>query len=54
MGKGKGPFDCWVYHVKKAQVFLEFTIFDSFLLRKIIKGIKMKLPVKVKIITNNL
>lgn len=50
MGKGKGPHTSWVYHVKKAQVFMEFTVYDDNLLKKILRALKMKLPFKVKFI----
>lgn len=52
MGKGKGPHDSWVYHVKKAQIIMELTIYDFFLLKRIKKALKMKLPLKIKFVTN--
>jgi len=54
MGKGKGPHEYWVYHVKKAQVFMELTISDTFLLKRTLRALQMKLPLKVKFIINKL
>jgi len=51
MGKGKGPHNLWVYQVKKAQVFIELSIFDVFLLKRLKHTLKMKLPMKVKFIS---
>jgi ribosomal protein L16/L10AE len=53
MGKGKGPHEYWVYHVKKAQVFMELTISDTFLLKRTLRALQMKLPLKVKFIIIN-
>ncbi len=54
MGKGKGPHEAWVYHVKKAQVLMELSINDVFLLKRIKKALKMKLPLKIKFIKNRI
>lgn len=50
MGKGKGPHELWVYHVKKGQIFMELTTSDVYLLRRILRSLRMKLPLKVKFI----
>lgn len=50
MGKGKGPHDCWIYHVKKAQIFMEITVNNLCLKEKIFRALYRKLPLKVKIL----
>jgi len=52
MGKGKGPHNSWVYHVKKAQIIMELHTLDFFLLKRIKKALQMKLPLKIKFIKN--
>ena len=52
MGKGKGLRNGWFYPIKKAQVFMELIVFDRILLNRILKGLKMKLPLKIKYIFN--
>jgi len=50
MGKGKGQIKSWSAKVRKGSIFLEVTGVNLNLLRKVLGSLRLKLPVKTKII----